>query len=285
MEMKKKITEELLRNYKEYLCEEEKSPRTVEKYLCDLRKLKAYAGGRTLTKELVVRYKKYLIEEKGYRTSSVNSFLVAANRLFGYMKWHDLRVKTCRVQRQAFAPESGEITREEFCRLVKTAKRQGKDRLALTLQAICATGIRVGELGAITVEAAKCGHATVRNKGKERKVLLTRDLQVKLLHYARTHGIAHGPVFCTGSGRVVDRSCVWREMKGLCREARVERTKVSPHSLRRLFARTFYRADRDLATLADILGHSSIETTRIYVRATCEEQRRKLECLRLLKGL
>lgn len=283
--MERKITEESLQSYTDYLYEEEKSQRTIEKYLCDMRKLMAYMGDRELTKRSMVEYKTYLKDERNYRTSSINSFLVAANRFFEYMQWYDLKVKTYRIQKQSFAPEEKELTKEEFKKLVLTAEAQGKERLAGIILTICATGIRVGELEAITVDAVKYGSATIYNKGKERKILLTRDLQVKLLRYIRKQGIKTGPVFQTRRGRAVGRSSIWRDMKKLCQKAGVDPGKVFPHNLRHLFAKTFHKIDNDLAILADILGHSSIETTRLYIRTTCAEYREKLDNMRLLVGL
>lgn len=283
--MKRKISKKSLRRYVEYLYEEEKSQRTIEKYLCDLKKLMVYMGDRELTKRSMVEYKKYLKEERKYRTSSINSFLVAANRYFEYMHWYDLKVKTYRIQRQIFVPEERELTKEEFRRLVMAAENQGKKRLALIILTLGATGIRVSELEEITVAAVRHGSATIYNKGKERKILLTRDLQVKLLRYIRTQGIKKGPVFQTRRGKAVGRSSIWRDMKKLCQKAGVEPEKVFPHNLRHLFAKTFHKIDNDLARLADILGHSSIETTRIYIKTTCTEYREKLENMHLLVGL
>lgn len=283
--MKRRITEESLQSYADYLYEEEKSQRTIEKYLCDLRKLMAYMEDRELTKRTMVEYKAYLKDERKYRTSSINSFLVAANRFFEYMRWYDLKVKTYRIQRQAFVTEEKELTKEEFKKLVLTAEAQGRKRLAGIILTICATGIRVSELEAITVAAVRQGSATIYNKGKERKILLTRELQMKLLHYIHQQGIKNGPVFRTRGGKAVGRSSIWRDMKKLCKKAEVEPGKVFPHNLRHLFAKTFHKIDNDLARLADILGHSSIETTRLYIRSTCAEYREKLENMHLLAGL
>ena len=283
--MKRRITEELLQQYREYLYEEEKSERTIEKYLCDLRKLLHYAGGKEMTKKQMIAYKEYLRQEKKYRTTSINSFLVAANRFFEYMGWYDLRVKTYKIQNSAFTPEEKDLTKEEFKKLVRTAKRRGNNRIAMILQTICVTGIRVSELEAITVSAVRSGTATIYNKGKERDILLTRDLQAKLLWYIRRNGIKRGPVFQTNRGKAIDRTCIWRDMKKLCEEAGVDETKVFPHNLRHLFAKALYQMDKDIVKLADILGHSNIETTRIYIKTTFSEYRMQLERMRLLSGL
>ncbi len=280
--MVKRITEKMLQEYRRYLQEAEKSRATIDKYICDLRKLQDYAGKRELTKVLVVEYKEHLRQSGRYKTSSINSFLVAANRLFEYCGWYELRVKTYKIQRETFVPESRELTKGEYTKLVQTAKKLGRGRIALILQTICATGIRVSELSAITVETIRNGIVTIYNKGKERKILLSRDLQVRLLRYVREKGIRHGAVFQTSTGKAVDRTSIWRDMKGLCEEAGVNPEKVFPHNLRHLFAQTFYRLDRDLAKLADILGHSNIETTRVYLRESGDQYRKQLDHMRLL---
>ena len=280
--MKRQITDELLKDYEIFLYEQEKSKATIQKYMCDLRKLVAFSDGREITKLLVIEYKEHLRNKKKYKTSSINSFLVAANRFFEYMDWYDLRVKTYKVQREAFMPENKEISKEEYQKLVKTALEQGKTRIGMIIQTICATGIRVSELPAMTVTAVKKGVATIYNKGKERQILIPRDLQVRLLRYIRKTGIRAGVVFQTSRGKAVDRTWIWREMKKLCEETGVEKDKVFPHNLRHLFARTFYTLYKDIAKLADMLGHSSIETTRIYLKESFAEHRKQLEHMDLL---
>lgn len=280
--MERKITKELLEEYRKYLYQQEKSEATIQKYLCDLTKLADYVQDQPLDKILVVNYKKYLKKEKNYKISSINSFLVAANQFFEYMGWHDLRVKTYKVQREAFLPQNKELTKEEYKILVKTANRTGKIRIGMILQTICATGIRVGEISAITVPAVKKGVATVYNKGKQRQILLPRELQVKLLHYIRKKGIKYGYVFCTSKGNAVDRTWIWREMKKLCQDGKVDKEKVFPHNLRHLFARVFYTMNKDIAKLADMLGHSNIETTRIYLKESYLTHRKQLEKMNLL---
>lgn len=282
--MARKITEKTLLEYREHLYEEEKSRATINKYMCDLKKLKDYVGEQELTKLLVIGYKEHLRKDGKYKTSSINSFLVAANRLFEYLGWFDLRIKTFKIQNEAFVPESRELSKEEYKKLVRTAKGLGKERTALILQTICATGIRVSELSAITAAAVKRGTVTIYNKGKERQILIPRGLQVKLLGYMRKRGIRQGIVFRTSKGNAVDRTSIWRDMKKLCGKAGVNEEKVFPHNLRHLFARTFYRMGRDIAKLADILGHSNIETTRIYLKESGNEHRRQLESMRLLVG-
>lgn len=280
--MERKITKELLEEYRKYLYQQEKCKATIQKYLCDLTKLADYVQDQPLDKILVVNYKEYLKKEKNYKISSINSFLVAANQFFEYMGWHDLRVKTYKVQREAFLPQNKELTKEEYKILVKTANRTGKIRIGMILQTICATGIRVGEISAITVPAVKKGVATVYNKGKQRQILLPRELQVKLLHYIRKKGIKYGYVFCTSKGNAVDRTWIWREMKKLCQDGKVDKEKVFPHNLRHLFARVFYTMNKDIAKLADMLGHSNIETTRIYLKESYLTHRKQLEKMNLL---
>ncbi len=280
--MGRKITKEILEKYRAHLFEEEKSAATINKYMCDLKKLQDFAGGRELSKFLVIAYKESLRREGRYKTSSINSFLVAANRLFEYQGWHDLRIKTFKIQKEIFVPEDRELSKDEYKILVRVAKEEGKERLALILQTICATGIRVSELSSITVAAVRNGVATIYNKGKERQVLLPRHLQAKLLQYMKRVGLERGIVFRTSKGRAVDRTNIWREMKGLCEKAGVNPKKVFPHNLRHLFARSFYQIGRDIAKLADILGHNSIETTRIYLKESYSTYREQLERIELL---
>lgn len=280
--MKRRITKEALENYRIYLYEQEKGRRTIEKYMRDLDKLAQYAAGRSLDKELVLGYKEYLKNDGDYKTSSINSFLVAANQFFHFMQWHDLKVKTYRIQTEIFLPENRELSKEEYKKLVKTAMKTGREKIGMIAQTICATGIRVSELSSITVAAAKSGMAVTYNKGKERKILIPRDLQVRLLHYIRKNGIKSGAVFQTKKGKAVDRTWIWRELKKLCEDAKVNKDKVFPHNLRHLFARTFYGMYRDIVKLADMLGHSRIETTKIYLKESYAEYRRQLEGMNLL---
>lgn len=262
--MKWCITSELLEKYENYLYEEEKSPATIQKYMRDLSKLSSFADGREISKQLVIEYKQHLRDAGEYKTSSINSFLVAANRFFEYMDCYELKVKTFKMQKETFVPETRELSKEEYKKLVRAAEQSGKIRISMIIQTICATGIRVSELPAITVQAVKRGVATIRCKGKERQILIPRELQVRLLRYIRRQGIRRGVVFRTRGGKAVDRTSIWREMKKLCEEARVNSDKVFPHNLRHLFARTFYGMYQDIVKLADMLGHSNIETTRIF---------------------
>lgn len=274
------INQAMLEEFRSYLIECEKSAATVEKYLRDVRHFSCYIVSRPITKQVVLEYKVHL--GANYAVASANSMLAAVNALLRWSGWSDLCVRQFKMQRQVYMPENKELTRAEYERLVGTARRQGNERLCLILQTICATGIRVSELPHITVEAAKRGEATVRCKGKTRTVLLVQELRRLLLRYAAQHGIATGPVFVTRSGRAVSRTAIWRDMKALCAKAGVAPGKVFPHNLRHLFARTFYAVEKDIAKLADILGHSSINTTRIYTATTGTEHRQRMEKLHLI---
>lgn len=280
--MGKKITKAMLEEYKAYLYEQEKSKATIQKYMCDLKKLVDFVDDKEMSKSLAIQYKEYLKDNEGYKTSSVNSFLVAANRFFEFMGWYEFRVKTFKLQKEVFMPQSNELSKGEYKQLVETAFGNGKIRIGMIIQTICATGIRVSELSAITVSSVKSGMATIYNKGKERMILIPRDLQVKLLGYTRKQKIKHGIVFKTSKGKAVDRTWIWREMKKLCDIAGVERKKVFPHNLRHLFARTFYSIYKDISKLADILGHSSVETTRIYLKESYIEHQKRIEKLNLI---
>lgn len=280
--MEKKITKAMLEEYKQYLYEQEKSKATIQKYMCDLNKLVEFVDNKNMSKVLVIQYKEYLKVNEEYKTSSVNSFLVAANRFFEFMGWYELRVKTFKLQKEVFMPKSNELSKKEYKRLVEAAINNGKVRIGMIVQTICATGIRVSELSAITVSSVKKGMATIYNKGKERVILIPRDLQVKLLSYIRKQKIQHGIVFKTSKGKAVDRTWIWREMKKLCEISGVPKEKVFPHNLRHLFARTFYSIYKDISKLADILGHSSVEITRIYLRESYVEHQKKIEKLNLI---
>lgn len=275
------LTSEAVQNFKKFLREEEKSENTIEKYLRDVRAFAAYSGGAEVTKEVVVSYKNKLLSES-YAVRSVNSMIASLNSLFSYLNWTDCKVKSIKLQRQIYCPEEKELTKAEYMRLVNTAKHKGNERLNLILQTICGTGIRVSELQFITVEAVRCGEAIVSLKGKTRTVFLVKELQKKLLRYAAKQEIKSGAIFITRTGRPMSRTNIWREMKSLCEQANVNPNKVFPHNLRHLFARVFYGIEKDIAKLADILGHSSINTTRIYIISTGNEHRRRMENMRLI---
>lgn len=282
IKMERFVTEEILSGYKEYLFEEEKSELTIKKYMRDLRKLVKYAGNREVTKKLVVGYKDYLRKKKRYKLTSINSFLVAANRLFEYLGWYDLRVRTYRIQKEAFVPESRDLSREEYKRLVRAALKKGKKRLAMILQTICATGMRISELPGVTMESVAEGVVEIYCKGKQRVILLPGKLRKKLQRYIKENGIVSGVVFCTSGGKAVDRSNVWKEMKMLSKDACVQKGKVYLHNLRHLFAKEFYTAGKDIAKLADVLGHSNIETTRGYIKTTSREHQKLLDQMDLV---
>lgn len=275
------LTDKLVAEFSAHLKNEEKSQNTTEKYLRDVRMFAAHFRDTEITKEKVIAYKSKLLAEH-YAVRSVNSMLASLNSLFTFLGWSDCKVKSMKLQRQIYCPEEKELTKAEYLRLVNTAKRKGKERLNLILQTICGTGIRVSELEYITVEAAKSGKAVVALKGKTRSVFLVKALQKKLLRYATEQNISSGTIFITRNGKPLSRTNIWREMKGLCQEAGVHPQKVFPHNLRHLFARVFYGIEKDIAKLADILGHSSINTTRIYIISTGSEHRKRMENMHLI---
>ena len=275
------LTSKAVQSFKKYLREEEKSANTIEKYLRDVRAFAEYLGGAEVTKEAVIAYKSKLLAES-YAVRSINSMLASLNGLFSFLGWTDCRVKSIKLQRQIYCPEEKELTKAEYMRLVNTAKQKGNERLNLILQTICGTGIRVSELQYITVEAVKNGEAIVSLKGKTRSVFIVKELKKKLLRYAAEQGITSGAIFITRTGKPMSRTNIWREMKGICEQAGVNPQKVFPHNLRHLFARVFYGIEKDIVKLADILGHSSINTTRIYIISTGDEHRKRMENMRLI---
>ena len=275
------ITESIILSFKTYLQNEEKSTNTIEKYIRDVKAFAVYTNNLDVTKEMVIAYKNKLIVDN-YAVRSINSMIASLNSLFVFVGWDDLKVKSIKLQRQIYCTEEKELTKVEYLRLVNTAKQKGNERLNLLIQTICGTGIRVSELQYITVEAAKCGKAVVSLKGKTRSVFIVSELKKKLLRYAAEQGIKSGTIFVTRSGKPLSRTNIWREMKNLCEQANVNPDKVFPHNLRHLFARTFYGIEKDIAKLADILGHSSINTTRIYIITTGNEHRQRMENMRLI---
>lgn len=274
------ITEKQMERYTRHLRTEERSAATVEKYRRDAAAFAAWLGERELTKELTLAWKAHLVEQD-YAASSVNAKLSALNGFLRFIGREDCRVRFLKVQRRMFRDRSRELTRSEYERLVLTAQRLGKERLALLLETICSTGIRVSEVRYITVKAAETGRVDIALKGKLRTILLPRKLCKKLKRYAKAKKITTGEIFLTGGGKSLSRTQIWAEMKSLCKKAEVEPKKVFPHNLRHLFACVFYRACKDIVRLADVLGHSSIETTRIYLLTTGEEHIRQMERLRL----
>ena len=274
------ITAKMIAEFKEHLILEERSEITVEKYIRDVKAFTAYTQNTSVTKETVIAYKKHL--QENYAVRSVNSMLASINSLFMFLGWYDLKVKSLKLQQQVFCPEDKELTKAEYARLCRTAERKHNKRLNLILQTICGTGIRVSELQYITVEAAKNGEAVVNCKAKTRSVFIVKELKQKLLRYAAEQNIKNGMIFVTRTGKPISRTNIWREMKALCEEANVNPQKVFPHNLRHLFARVFYGIEKDIAKLADILGHSSINTTRIYIISTGTEHRQRMENMRLI---
>ena len=268
-----------LNAFREHLIREEKSAATVEKYLRDAGAFLVYSMGCTISKEHTVSYK-HALQEQGYAIRSINSMLASINSLLDFLGWSDCKVKNLRCQRQTYCTEEKELTKAEYLRLLDASKAQ--EQLNLVIQTICGTGIRVSELKFFTVEAISHGEVTVRCKSKTRTILVPGKLKKLLLNYAKKRGIRSGTIFITKSGKPLDRSNIWAQMKRLCSAAKVNPSKVFPHNLRKLFARTFYGIEKDIAKLADILGHSSIDTTRIYIMTTGTEHRRKIERLGLV---
>lgn len=273
------LSTEHIAAFRDDLLREEKSPVTIEKYMRDTRYFMAFAQGRAVTKELTVAYKAAL-QERGYAIRSINSMLASLNSLLDFLGLGECKVRSLRQQREIYCAEAKELTKVEYMRLLAAAERQ--PQLKLVMQTICGTGIRVSELRYFTVEAVRRGEVSVRCKSKTRTILVPGKLRRLLLEYAKERHISAGVIFVTRCGKPLDRSRIWARMKGLCEAAGVSPTKVFPHNLRKLFARTFYGIEKDIAKLADILGHGSIETTRIYIMTTGTEHRRKLERLGLV---
>ena len=273
--------EKRVESFRQYLVEEEKSTATIEKYMRDIRTFLKWASSGELNKMLVLRYKEYLTAN--YAPASANSMLSSINSFFEFNEWHGLKVKMFKIQRQIFAERSKELTKEEYQRLLDAANKKNNKTLYYLMQTICSSGIRVSELQSITVEAAREQQATIRCKGKMRVVILPEKLCRMLLKYAGERKITSGPLFITKKGKPLDRSSIWKMMKNLCETARVAKEKVFPHNLRHLFARTYYSLQKDIVRLADILGHSSINTTRIYTMESGEVHRKQIQNLGLLR--
>lgn len=277
----KKITDKIIKKFKEYLIDEEKSKATIEKYIRDLTVFVCWLGGAELNKTMVLGYKEYIISK--YAPASVNSILSSLNSFFDFIGEYGLKVKNLKIQKQIFAKNEKELTKAEYDRLLAAAKAEGNQKLNLLMQTICATGIRVSELKYITVEVLKDGRADVNMKGKLRVIIIPKELCRMLKKYAAEQKISSGSIFVTKTGRPLDRTNIWKLMKSLCESANVDKGKVFPHNLRHLFARTFYSIEKDIVRLADILGHSSVNTTRIYTMETWEICRRQVQRLGLLR--
>lgn len=273
------LTNADIQKFSDFLCREEKSIATQQKYLRDVQAFRMYTEGAEVTKELVINWKNHLVAS-GYAVRSINSMIASVNSLLDFLGLSNFRVKSIRMQQQIYCTEDKELTKSEYIRLLYASKSQ--EQLNLVIQTICGTGIRISELRYFTVEAVRYGEVVVDCKNKTRTVLVPGKLRSVLLKYAKRHGITAGSIFVTRTGKPIDRSNIWAAMKKLCETAEVKPSKVFPHNLRKLFARTFYTIEKDIAKLADILGHSSINTTRIYIMTTGSEHRRKLERLGLV---
>lgn len=277
----RQITHDTIEQYRMYLIETEKSEATVKKYARDATAFCDWAKGREISKQLCLEYKEKLI--CGFADRSVNSIISSLNSLFCYLGWNDCRIKTLKIQRRIFADRSRELTKSDYERLLKAAKQEHNERLYMLMQTICATGIRVSELRYITAEAVMRGQANIRCKGKSRIVIIPKQLCGMLYKYMKKTGVSYGAVFVTRSGKPLNRSNIWHDMKRLCKISGVAASKVFPHNLRHLFARTYYSLERDIVRLSDILGHSSINTTRIYTMESGDVHRKQIEKMGLLR--
>ncbi len=276
----KKITDKSIEAFKRYLQEEERATATIEKYIRDITAFCKWLGGRGIDKRAVLDYKEFLIEK--YAPASVNSILSSLNSFFAFAEWHDCHVRTLKIQKQIFVKSEKELTKAEYEKLLGAARKKGDGRLYYLMQTLCNTGIRISELKYIDADAVRSGKAVIRCKGKMRVVILIAPLCKMLKEYMKEQGIVSGGVFQTKSGKPLDRSNIWRMLKALCESAGVPKDKVFPHNFRHLFARTFYSLQKDVVRLADILGHSSINTTRVYTMESGAEHRKQMQKLGLL---
>lgn len=276
-----KITDKLLKNYIEYLHDQEKSSSTIKTYQRELFSLQIYIDGDNITKEKLISYKNILANQ--YTPSTCNVAIAAINSFLRFIGRHDLTIKPLRIQRQIFEDKDRELTKRDYEKLIRAATINGDDRTALAIQTICATGIRVSELQYVTVEAIQNGQAHISNKGKNRVVFMPKSLVNVLKKYVIKHNITSGSIFITCNNKPIDRSNLWKKMKNLCRIAGVNSSKVYPHNLRHLFARSYYSQQKDISRLADILGHSNINTTRLYTRESGAIHARQMDSLGLVK--
>ena len=276
------VTEKSIEEYRGLLIGEEKGKLTVEKYVRDMRKFYEYAKEKCISKQLVIDYKYYLENSGDYKISSINSFLASVNHYLEVMGYGEMKVKMIRVQKNMFESEERELTKSEYESLIDTAVSVGNEQLALIIQTLGSTGIRISELKSVTMESVNKGVADIHNKGKLRKILYPSELRNALRRYAAKHSIVRGSIFVTRTGRPLNRCNVWKMLKQLSLAAGVEPSKVFPHNIRHLFARSFYNIKKDIARLADVLGHSSIETTRIYVKSSGKEHRKLLDSMKMV---
>lgn len=279
--MKQKISTKNITYFAQFLENAEYSPATISKYLSDVRHFAAWLNGRTITKEETANWKSYCLTQN-LEASTINGKIAAVNAFLRYLDLSECLIKPLKIQRKIFREPSRELSKSEYAKLLQVAQNEGKERLLLIMETICATGIRVSEVKYITKESLNNGKAEITLKGKVRLILIPQKLCRKLNKYARKKKITSGEIFLTGGGKSLSRKQIWAEMKALCKKANVEPSKVFPHNLRHLFAKSFYHISRDIAKLADVLGHSSIETTRIYLRSSGEEHARLLDRLHLL---
>ncbi|MBQ3038114.1 MAG: tyrosine-type recombinase/integrase [Clostridia bacterium] len=276
----RKLNKKLIDDFKRHLIEEERTQTTIEKYVRDISFFYKWCRNNEITKTIVLEYKQVLCQK--YAPTSVNSIISSINSFFEFAGWHELKIKTLKIQKQIFLNKDKELTKQEYERLLNAARKKGNKRLMLIMQTICSSGIRVSELKFVTCEAVIREFAEIKSKGKIRRVFLPKSLCVILKRYIREQKLTGGSVFVSRTGKPIDRSNIWSDMKKLCDEAAVLREKVFPHNLRHLFARTFYTIEKDIVRLADILGHSSINTTRIYTMETGEIHQRKIQKLGLV---
>ena len=276
-----RLTVDQIAAFEEYLRTEEREQTTIEKYLRNIRVFAAWLGEAPVTKTVVIAWKEHLLSEQ-YAPATVNAVIASLNAFFKFAGWEECRVKALRLQRRIFRDPDRELTRDDYGRLIRAAYENGKTRLGLLMETICATGIRVSEVQYITVEAAQSGKAEISLKGKIRTIMLPGKLCRKLLKYAKKQKTVSGEIFLTRNGKGLSRRQIWAEMKAVCKAAGVAPSKVFPHNLRHLFAKVYYRVYRDIVKLADILGHSNIGTTRIYLISTGAEHAEQLDRLNLI---
>lgn len=277
----RKITRKFILYFENFLIEGEKSENTIEKYIRDVKFFAKWLCEGEVTKVAVLEYKKEMCVK--YAISSVNSMISSLNAFFKFMNWQDVQLKTMKMQRRIFTSKDKELSKNEYERLLITAKNKKNNKIYYLMQTVCSTGIRISELKFITVSSVKSGQAIINCKGKMRVVILPRELCKMLKNYIKENNIKSGSVFVTKTRKPLDRSYIWKSLKALCKEAGVNKEKVFPHNLRHLFARTYYTMQKDIVRLADILGHSSINTTRIYTMENGEIHRKQIEKLGLLR--